>query len=410
MCRLAEMGLPVIEGAPLDAPVTGRLDGRPWRDAAIDYTEAGFLPRHLGTACFIVISYLSGMRAGEVLSLERGCVERDHAHGLVLLRGRHWKGVRDAAGDKMPEGEIRADPWVVTEVVATAVAVLERLHTSTWLFPATMFTDGRDSATILRSRVGGSRSETRINHDIAEFLAWVETYCTEHGRSDHIPPDPVHPVIYTGRLRRTLAWFIVRRPRGLVAAAIQYGHLRVQMTLGYAGSYASGFPDDLAFEDWLARLDTLADAHERLREGEQVSGPAAETYRHRVQAATRFAGRVLRTKRHANAMLTNPDLQIFPGKGMTCVLDPKRAACRLRSEEDGTRRTPDLDDCRPNCVNIARTDRDIEHVHVQIERLRPLVDDPLAPAFRHAREQHELDRLERIVTAHDHTGEPHDGH
>lgn len=79
-------------------------------------------------------------------------------------------------------------------------------------------------------------------------------------------------------------------------------------------------------------------------------------------------------------------------------------------EEDGTRRTPDLDDCRPNCVNIARTDRDIEQVHVQIERLRPLVDDPLAPAFRHAREQHELDRLERIVTAHDHTGEPHDGH
>lgn len=230
----AEMGLPIIEGTPLDAPVTGRLDGRPWHDGAIDYTEAGFLARHLSTACFIVISYLSGMRSGEVLSLERGCVERDHAHGLVLLRGRHWKGVRDAAGDKMPEGEIRADPWVVTEAVATAVAVLERLHTSTWLFPATLFTDGRDGATILRSRIGGSRSETRINHDIAEFLAWVETYCTEHGRSDHIPPDPVHAVIYSGRLRRTLAWFIVRRPRGLVAAAIQYGHFRVQMTLGYA--------------------------------------------------------------------------------------------------------------------------------------------------------------------------------
>ena len=57
-----------------------------------------------------------------------------------------------------------------------------------------------------------------------------------------------------------LTWFIVRRPRGLVAAAVQYGHLRVQMTLGYAGNYASGFPDEIAFEDWLARLDTLADA------------------------------------------------------------------------------------------------------------------------------------------------------
>jgi len=139
-----------------------------------------------------------------------------------------------------------------------------------------MFTDGRDGPTILRSRIGGSRSETRINHDIAEL--------------------------------------------GLVAAAIQYGHLRVQMTLGYAGSYASGFPDDLAFEDWLARLDTLADAHERLREGAQVSGPAAETYRHRVQAATRFAGRVLRTKRHANAnananaMLANPTCRSSPAR------------------------------------------------------------------------------------------------
>ena len=51
-----------------------------------------------------------------------------------------------------------------------------------------------------------------------------------------------------------------------------------------------------------------------------------ETYRHGVQAATRFADRVLRTQRHAHDMLGNPDLQIFPGKGMTCVLDPKRAA------------------------------------------------------------------------------------
>ncbi|MEU1033149.1 hypothetical protein ABZ402_31385 [Streptomyces mirabilis] len=96
--------------------------------------------------------------------------------------------------------------------------------------------------------------------------------------------------------------------------------------------------------------------------------------------------------------------------GLARLLGPIGRVLSSLSEEDGTRRTPDLDDCRPNCVNIARTDRDIEDVIVQIKRLRPLVDDPLAPAFRHAREQHELDRLERIVTAHDSTGEPHDGH
>ncbi|MFF1446200.1 hypothetical protein [Streptomyces sp. NPDC058295] len=248
-----------------------------------------------------------------------------------------------------------------------------------------MFTDGRDGATILRSRVGGSRSETRINHDIAEFLAWVETYCTEHGRSDRIPPDPAHPVIYSARLRRTLAWFIVRRPRGLVAAAIQYGHLRVQMTLGYAGNYTSGFPDDLAFEDWLARLDTLADAHQRLREGEQVSGPAAETYRHRVQAATRFAGRVLRTKRHANAMLTHPDLTDLPRQGHD--LPPGPEASSLPPAQRGGPHPPHPRPRRlPPELRQHRADRSRHRTRPRPDRATTTARRrPAGAAFRHAR-------------------------
>ena len=148
-----------------------------------------------------------------------------------------------------------------------------------------------------------------------------------------------------------------RKPRGMIAAAIQYGHLSVAMTLGYSGSYASGFPDDLTFEQWLAKLETMAEDHERLQQGEHVSGPAAATYRQRVNAATRFAGRVLRTNREAAALLADPDLQIYQGKGMTCVLDPHKAACRVARDERAHRRTPDLDDCRPYCANIARTDR-----------------------------------------------------
>ncbi|MGW3498139.1 hypothetical protein [Streptomyces sp. NPDC001020] len=166
------------------------------------------------------------------------------------------------------------------------------------------------------------------------------------------------------------------------------------------GNYASGFPDDLAFEEWLARLEDLADAHERLQDGEHVSGPAADTYRHRVAASAKFAGRILRTTREAHTLLTNPDLQIFPAKGMTCVLDPARAACRLGTDERSNRRTPDLDDCKPSCVNIARTDRDIEFLRTHANDLQALVDDPLAPPMRHAREQHELTRLQRIIANH----------
>jgi integrase len=205
----------------------------PWRTTPITYHHAEALARHLSTACAVVIGYLSGMRPGEVASLERGCLTHDTATGMLLLRGRHWKGVRTLTGAKLPHGEIRDDPWVVAEPVATAVNVLERLHTATLLFPTTLQTNGNAGPRALHSRVGKARSDSQTNLDIAHLIDWINQYCHDQHRTDPIPADP-HAPITVSRLRRTLAWFIARKPRGLVAAAIQYGHLRVQMTLGYA--------------------------------------------------------------------------------------------------------------------------------------------------------------------------------
>jgi hypothetical protein len=95
----------------------------------------------------------------------------------------------------------------------------------------------------------------------------------------------------------------------------------------------------------------------------------------------------------------HPALQIYPGTGMTCVFDPSKAKCRLTSQDD-TRRTPDLTDCQPGCQNIARTDRDIEHVRQQASELADLVNDPLSPTPRHERERHELARLHAILNDH----------
>jgi hypothetical protein len=61
---------------------------------------------------------------------------------------------------------------------------------------------------------------------------------------------------------------------------------RFQYPTSPLGSYVSGFPDDLAFEEWLVRVDAMADAHQRINSGEHISGPAADTYRNRVTAAT----------------------------------------------------------------------------------------------------------------------------
>lgn len=149
------------------------------------------------------------------------------------------------------------------------------------------------------------------------------------------------------------------------------------------GTYDSGFPDERAYEDWLYRLDRLADDHQQLVAGEQVSGPAADTYRHRIGAAhQQFAGRVLNNIRHARDVVANPLLQIYPGRAMTCVFDPAKALCQLHSTGSDVRRTPDQDDCRPNCQNIAYTDRDIADLNARLAELQDLTADHLSPQRR----------------------------
>jgi hypothetical protein len=255
-------------------------------------------------------------------------------------------------------------------------------------------------------RVGQARSAQHIANDVHELIAWVNDYAEQRSRPQERIPDDPHGRIAPSRFRRTLAWHIVRKPRGLVAGAIQYGHLHIQMTLGYSGAYDSGFPDEHAFEEWLFRLEQLAENHQRLLSGEQVSGPAAGAYRHRVAVAQeKFAGRVLRNNKQARDMLANPLLQIYPGKAMTCVFDQSKALCQIRSAEGDPRVTPDQDDCRFHCRNIAYTDRDIDTLRGGAAGLTSLLERSLAPSPRHHREQAELDRLRNIIASHPTTPE-----
>ena len=136
---------------------------------------------------------------------------------------------------------------------------------------------------------------------------------------------------------------LAHRPQtaGFDCRAIQYGHVHVQMTLGYSGSYQSGFPDEKAFEDWLYRLELLSDDYDNLRSGEHVSGPAASVYCSRVEAAHhKFGGRVLKNTHQAKDLLANPLLQIFPARAMTCVFDPDKALCQIRTSEGDKTATP----------------------------------------------------------------------
>lgn len=398
--QIAQRGLTLVEGAPVHDQVKGRLDGAPWRSTRITYRESHTLARHLSTAAFIIICYLSGMRVGEALNLERGCAQHDPDTVLDYVYGRTFKDIRELDGTKAVAGVKRRTPWTVIPLVIKAITTLESLHDAQWLFPSSLQTNGRLAA--MRGQGKQARTGLLLGNDIHDFIAWVNSYCDQHGRSDRIPPDPDGLYIAPSRFRRTLAWFIWRRPRGPVAAAIQYGHIHVNITQGYAGSAASGFPSDLAFEEFLARAEQAQEDERRLQEGERVSGPAADAYRDRtVRATAHFAGHTYPTKRQAVAALNTPDLQVFHGRAMTCVFDRTKSLCELRAWGDDPRRTPDLEDCYAACQNIARTDRDIQQVRLQLEELQTDADDPLAPEPRRIRAQTLVSRTQAIIEAHD---------
>jgi len=85
---------------------------------------------------------------------------------------------------------------------------------------------------------------------------------------------------------------------------------------------------------------------------------------------------------------------------MTCVFDATKALCQLHTTDGDVRRTPDQDDCRPNCQNLTYTDRDITDLRVRVARLRELTADYLPPSPRWQRHRAERDRLAGILRDH----------
>jgi integrase len=383
----AEHGVPLGQDAPL-GQVTGRLNGLPWRREPIGLTEVDQLVRMLRTAAFITICYLSGMRGGEVLGLRRGCLREDE-HGQFSLAGLSSKGLQHRARE---DGE---RTWAVVSVVATAVTMLESLTDSPWLFPPS--TKRASSEPIHAER---HLKDRIVNADILAFIAWVNATFTRPDGRPPIPPDPAKPV-HASRFRRTLAYFVVRRPGGLIAAALQYGHVSTKVTLGYSGDADTGWMDDLVIERLEMVIDQAADDLDHLSAGEHVSGPSAEEYRRRLDRSLPFAGRVTDKVRNAERLLASADPDIHHGKGMTCVYRAETALCRLAREEAGLDgEGPDEADCRSACTNLAYTDRDIGALLQRLSLLEQGAADPLAPRPLRDRGSAQASRLRAIIDRH----------
>ena len=94
-----------------------------------------------------------------------------------------------------------------------------------------------DFAELVRASAAYRLTSGATNARLNTFAAWVNDYCQQHGRADGIPEAGGRAWhLANSQFRRTLAWFIARRPGGVIAGALAYRHHCVQVFEGYAGT------------------------------------------------------------------------------------------------------------------------------------------------------------------------------
>lgn len=381
----AARSLGVSPFAYLGIDVTGRLEGKTWiQGISVDPSRDDSIfvvARILQTACYIVIAFLSGMRDSEIKHLTRGCCTA-HLDGngqpyRWTVSSLAFKGETDPSG--VPA------TWVVGEPAAQAIAVLERIQpdrdqqgTDILFAPVRcgggFAASGRDGNTAITSSSTGAQ--------LNKFLSWVNSYGLRNGREDTIPDVNGRPwKLTTRQFRRTLAWYIARRPGGSIAGAIAYRHHGIQMFEGYAGTSASGFRAEVESEQALARgedLLALIDRHEHT----SLSGPAADEAQSRLENMARtpgFTGTVTTDRRRLLRLISAHEPAVYPGKYVTCVYTHEKALCRSGQEP-----TPDPSHCKPlTCRNVALTSENFENWNHELAELEQRLKSPppLPPAL-----------------------------
>ena len=191
--------------------------------------------------------------------------------------------------------------------------------------------------------------------------------------------------ITTKQFRRTLAWFIARRPGGSIAGAMQFRHLSIQMFEGYAGTSQAGFRVEVEAEQALVRgeqLLALTDNHTH-----DLVGPAAKKGLDRLKNfrdKASFQGVVADNPVQLQRLMERNDPAIYIGELVTCIFDPDKALC-LKGKRTGD--GPALSMCDPfRCTNVAFTKANTIAWKVRIRELEDRLENgpKLAPHIEDA--------------------------
>jgi integrase len=348
----------VTDSSCLDTEVRGRLGNRPWvATVTTHHTAANSLARlarHLQSACYVVIAFLSGMRDSDVKHMRRGCLHIQRDEDGTPYRWRvhslAFKGEDDTAG--VPA------TWVVGEPVARAITALEALLPDSLDYLFARLPHGPGSRKGTQLAIGTKTTNKSLN----EFAVFVNQLCRDHDRVDVIPAGPGHAFrLRTGHFRRTLAWFIARHPGGTIAGAMQYRHHSIQMFEGYAGTSDSGFRAEVESEQAITRGEgymEMIEAHQYL----DLAGPSAEEAARRLKDfgdRAQFQGQVGLDKHRLRRIMKRNDPAIYPGEYITCVNDPAKALCE-KARRGNSEGLPYHGGCLPlACRNVALTPENV---------------------------------------------------
>ncbi len=269
------------------------------------------------------------------------------------------------------------------------------------------------SARFHRERANQAKTTKQTRRDLAAFVDGINACCDIHGLPDRIPlvaGQRWH--LTTSQFRRTLAWFIARRPGGVIAGAIAYRHHRAQVFEGYAGTSRSGFRAEVEAEEALERGERLLAMVEGY-EHQQLVGPAAQEAKARLEEFGRqagFAGLVVTDERRLQLIMRRHDPNIHPGKFVTCIHNPDKALCwRPQGNGQGNRQGPVLADCKPlACRNVALTTANLTAWREHLARLNQALSsaEVLAPYLRH-RLAEQRDQVARFVDENGHRETDH---
>lgn len=389
---------------PIPIPITCTIEGRPWLPL-IDYRDirGGRLQRILQAAAAVLICSCTGMRGEECRKLQRGVlrtVPRPDGANSYRIDGRIYKAVRDDNDQQDPAGKQWV--WATIKPGADAIAALERLAQVAGANQLIVHPDSPNRRKRLVHADPTVTNATMIRwiEELVEFANEMVIALEIHG-SHQIAPDPSGKVTLD-RFRRSVAWHIVNQPEGLLAAGVQFGHMKATTTDGYASTITSGIAATMDEERTRALYTTLQDHAIAAKNGMKVSGPAAKQLGKTLNrfGAQQFPGTYADLSiKDERRLRSDPDLAVQENPGHSCLclanpLKPETMACSR--ENDGE---PNRNDCKMFCGNRVYTDATIADDKNEATQLRLRIQDanPILAARINKRIRH----LEEHIAEHE---------